>query len=130
MKIIGLILAFPGVMLAQSAGLCFVFCPLVCQPPAMFLQSFCVLWFANVDNTQLPRFYSRFWCPGAIAVDAFTVNWAGEVHWWVPPAHLVGCVLRHAQHCSAMGSILVPAWKSASFWPLLCPDGQHPSPLS
>ena len=85
--------------------------------------------FAHVDNTQLPRFYSRFWCPGAIAVDAFTVNWAGEVNWWVPPVHLVGRVLRHAQHCSAMGSLLVPAWKSASFWPLLCPDGQYLAPF-
>ena len=24
-----------------------------------------------------------------------------------------------------MGSLVIPAWKSASFWPLLCPDGNH-----
>lgn len=85
--------------------------------------------FAHIDNTQLPRFYSRFWCPGTVAVDAFTVNWAGEVNWWVPPVHLVGRVLRHAELCSAMGSIIVPAWKSSAFWPLLCPDGCHLAPF-
>ena len=24
-----------------------------------------------------------------------------------------------------MGSLIVPVWKSASLWPLLCPDGSH-----
>ena len=81
--------------------------------------------FAHVDNTQLPKFYSRFWCPGATAVDAFTVNWSGDVNWWVPPISLIGRVLRHAKACDAMGTLVVPVWKSAPFWPLLCPDGSH-----
>ena len=85
--------------------------------------------FAHIDNTQLPVFYSRFWCPGSTAVDAFTVNWVGEVNWWVPPLHLVGRAIRHAKACNAMGSLLVPAWKSAPFWPLLCPDGNHLAPF-
>lgn len=46
--------------------------------------------FAHIDNTHLPKFYSRFWCPGATAIDAFTVNWGGDVNWWVPPINLVG----------------------------------------
>ena len=46
--------------------------------------------FAQVENTQLPKFYSRFWCPGTAAIDAFTVNWAGDVNWWVPPVSLIG----------------------------------------
>ena len=41
--------------------------------------------FAHVDNTQLSKFYSRFWCPGSVAVDAFTVNWSGDINWLVPP---------------------------------------------
>ena len=85
--------------------------------------------FAHVDNTQLPKFYSRFWCPGSTAVDAFTVNWAEEVNWWVPPIHLISRVLRHAEICCAMGSLVVPAWKSAPFWPLICPDGIHLAPF-
>ena len=85
--------------------------------------------FAHLDNTQLPKFHSRFWCPGSTATDAFTVNWAGDMNWWVPPIYLIGQVLRHAEICSAMGSLVVPAWKSAPFWPLICPDGIHLAPF-
>ena len=85
--------------------------------------------FAHIDNTQLAIFYSRFWCPGAAAVDAFTVNWAGTINWWVPPVHLVGRTVKHAKECKAVGSLLVPMWKSAYFWPLLCPDGCHLAPF-
>ena len=85
--------------------------------------------FAHVDNAQLPTFYSRFWCPGSAAVDAFTVSWADQINWWVPPVHLVVRTLRHAEACKATGTLVVPAWKSASFWPLLCPDGCHLAPF-
>lgn len=85
--------------------------------------------FADIDNTQLPIFYSRFWCPGAAAVDAFTVNWSGDVNWLVPPFHLIARTVKHAQECKAVGSLLVPMWKSAYFWPILCPDGCHFAPF-
>ena len=51
--------------------------------------------FANHENTQLPRFNSRFWCPGTEAVDAFSVSWAGENNWLVPPIFLIPRVLNH-----------------------------------
>ena len=79
--------------------------------------------FANQSNKQIARFYSRFWCPGAEAVDAFTVDWQGENCWLLPPLHLVSRTLCHARVCCARGT--VPLWKSAPFWPLLCPDGRH-----
>ena len=85
--------------------------------------------FANVDNTQLPKFYSRFWCPGSAAVDAFTVNWSGDINGWVPPFHLIARTVRHAHECKAFGSLLVPMWTSAYFWPILCPDGCHLAPF-
>ena len=75
--------------------------------------------FAAAYNHQLPRFHSRFWCPGTEAVDTFTVNWEGEVCWLVPPLHLVCRVLRHAEVCRAMGTLVVPMWKFAVFWPLI-----------
>ena len=34
--------------------------------------------FATDFNAQIERFNSRFWCGNTEAVDAFTVNWAGE----------------------------------------------------
>ena len=85
--------------------------------------------FASIENTQLPKFYSRFWCPGTSAVDAFTVNWAGDVNWWVPPIYLVSHTIQHAEDCKAMGTLLLPAWKSVPVWPLLCPDGCHLAPF-
>ena len=86
--------------------------------------------FADNYNTQLDRFNSRFACPGTEAVDAFTVHWGcGENNWWCPPPALVVRVVRHAEACKANGTLVVPHWKSAPFWPLLCPDGMTFSPF-
>ena len=38
--------------------------------------------FADNYNSHLPRFNSRFACPGAEAVDAFTVDWGGGENNW------------------------------------------------
>ena len=80
--------------------------------------------FATSYNALLPRFHARFWSPGCEAVDTFTVNWGGEheVNWWVPPLYLVCRTIRHASSCKARGTLVVPAWKSAPYWPILCPD--------
>eukprot|EP00731_Ephydatia_muelleri_P008531 Em0004g869a len=80
--------------------------------------------FADNFNTQLSRFNSRFACPGSEAVDTFTVHWGGgENNWWCPPPSLVARVVRHAETCKANGTLVVPHWESAPYWPLLCPDG-------
>lgn len=81
--------------------------------------------FASDHNAQLPRFNSRFWSPGAEAMDAFTIDWSGENNWLCPPISLIPRVLRHAKECRCEGTIVVPVWKSAVFWPMLCPDGTH-----
>ena len=81
--------------------------------------------FASFYNTQLCRYFSRYWNPGAEAVDAVTVAWCNEVCWWVPPLYLVMRVVKHARACAAKGTLIVPLWKSAPFWPVLCPDGIH-----
>ena len=36
--------------------------------------------FADHLNTKLPRFNSRYWCPGTEAVDAFTCNWGRDLN--------------------------------------------------
>lgn len=75
--------------------------------------------FASYFNTQLPRFNSRFWNPGTEAVDAFTCDWSGENNWWCPPVYLVPRVLGHAQMTHVCGTLVVPWWPSAPFWPML-----------
>ena len=78
--------------------------------------------FASFNNCQVPRFNSRCWNPGSEAVDAFTVHWAGENNWLCPPIALIPRVIRHAQVCAAVGTLVVPCWPSAPFWPILCPN--------
>ena len=78
--------------------------------------------FASFQNCQIDRFNSRCWNPGSEAVDAFTVNWSVEINWWCPPIALIPRVIRHAQVCEAKGTLIVPLWPSAPFWPLLCPS--------
>ena len=59
--------------------------------------------------------------PGSEAVDTFTVDWRGENNWWCPPIYLVPRLLRHARQCATVGTLVVPVWPSAPFWPILCP---------
>ena len=81
--------------------------------------------FANTDNTQIERFNSRSWCLGSEAVDAFTVNWNAENNWLCPPISLVPRVLKHTLAYKAQGTLIVPLWHSAPYWPLLCPDSSN-----
>ena len=75
--------------------------------------------FASFHNCQMPRFNSRCWNPGFEAVDAFAVNWSGENNWLCPPIGLVPRVIHHVQACGSEGSMVVPWWPSAAYWPLL-----------
>ena len=81
--------------------------------------------FACSYNAKLTRFNSRFVQDGPRAVDAFTRDWSPENNWLVPPIALVSMVLRHMSDRKAMGTLVVPLWKSAYFWPLLSNDGTH-----
>ena len=83
--------------------------------------------FANHENAQLPLFYSRFWCPGTEGVDAFSVRWAGENKWLVPPIFRILRVLDHIATLGSRGALVVPAWPSAPFWPLMfTAEGLYP----
>ena len=81
--------------------------------------------FACSYNSKLPRFNSRFLQPGTEAVDAFSQDWSTENNWLVPPTVLIGRSLSHLRDRKAIGTLIVPMWKSAQFWPLLCDDGVH-----
>ena len=81
--------------------------------------------FADSNNYQLVRFNSQCWNPGSEAVDTFTTDWCGENSWWCPPVTLVPKVIRHAEFCKAVGTLIVPEWPSALFWPLLHQSAQE-----
>ena len=82
---------------------------------------------ADVHNKQLKRFNSRYWNPGSEAVDAFTCDWGNERNWLCPPTYLINQVIQHAKVTKAEGTLIVPAWRSAPFWPILYPDGCNPA---
>ena len=76
-------------------------------------------FFATDYNAKLPVFYSRFWMPGAIGIDAFTVDWYGVNGWFVPPVCIVAKVIQYMKQCRAYGTVVLPCWQSASFWPMI-----------
>lgn len=78
--------------------------------------------FASFNSKQLPKFYSRWFCPGCAGIDAFTLDWSGDNNWLVPPIHLVARVLRHLISGGEAGTLVVPFWPSAPWWPLLMKD--------
>ena len=79
--------------------------------------------FAADYNTQLPNFNSEFWCNGTQAVDCFTQDWSHDNNWLCPPVRLVLRVIAHAERQRASGTLIVPFWESAVYWPILFPGG-------
>ena len=91
-----------------------------------FFKTLDALWgphsvdrFANDQNTKLSRFNLLFWTSNCEAVDAFSQNWVDENNWLVPPIFFISTVIRHLLTCKACGTLVIPAWPSAPFWPLL-----------
>jgi len=69
------------------------------------------------------RFNSRFWCKGTEGVDCFTENWSNELNWVVPPPILICKSVNKMINEKAAGTLLIPVWKSAPFWPMVCSNG-------
>ena len=85
--------------------------------------------FANCYNTQLPHFNSRFWNPGAEAVDAFTCDWGKDNNWFCPQVYLIPRIIMHGRQYCAVGTLLAPEWPLAPFWLILYRDGKYQHPL-
>ena len=75
--------------------------------------------FSSNLNNKCHVFNSKHWVPGTYAVDAFNQCWYGVKNWMVPPPAL-GCkTLKKIVKDKAEGTLILPEWKSAPFWPLL-----------
>ena len=76
--------------------------------------------FADNKNAKLKKFNSKFWCPDDTSqVDAFTIGWENDNNYLVPPNYLLPRVIKHLQSSKGQGTLVVPFWPSASFWPFL-----------
>ena len=75
--------------------------------------------FASSTNTKTRRFNSKYLCPNTEQVNAFSVSWEGENNYLVPPVTYVPKVLAHLKSSRAKGTLVVPYWPSAAYYPLL-----------
>ncbi len=48
-----------------------------------------------------------------------TQDWSNDMNWIVPPPKMVSAVLQKMDKERAMGILIVPAWKSAPYWPMV-----------
>lgn len=78
--------------------------------------------FADTDNRKCRRFNSRWWCVDTNGVDAFTFSWEGVNNWLVPPPRLLCQCIVKLRGDLAQGTLIVPHWESAAFWPMLRSD--------
>ncbi len=69
--------------------------------------------FADSQNSQLPRFNSRFMDPYAEAVDALAqTNWAEENNYINPPFCLLPRVMEKIKQSGASATVIAPLWRS------------------
>ena len=75
--------------------------------------------FASRLNSQLQNYVSYQPDPGAIAIDAFTLNWSDNIFYAFPPFSLITRVLKQIQDQCATGVLIVPDWPTQVWYPKL-----------
>lgn len=70
-------------------------------------------------NHKLLKYFSRFWNPYSSGVDFFFQSLRGENCLGVPPVVIILRVLHYMKSQQAVGTLVVPLWPSAHFWPLI-----------
>ena len=78
--------------------------------------------FASHSHVKCKTFYSKEPCTGSNGTNAFRFNWTGNNNWIVPSISLFAKAINHARACLSNGTLIIPEWKSAGFWPLLVDD--------
>jgi len=83
------------------------------------------LWPSEVDlfashwNAQVPLFYSWRPQPGAVGLDAFSINWKDLKAYAFPPFGIISRCLGKIKREEATLTIITPYWPSCSWFPLL-----------
>ncbi|OXU21308.1 hypothetical protein TSAR_001510 [Trichomalopsis sarcophagae] len=74
--------------------------------------------FANGSNAKCATFYSWRPEPGAVGVDAFTMDWSGLNFYAFPPFSLILKTLAKIRQDEASGILVVPFWPGQPWFPL------------
>ena len=86
--------------------------------------------FASYDNNQLDKFFSLYFCPNALAINAFSVDWSTLGRCWCnPPWAMISRVWEHARASKANMCLLIPFTPTAPWWHHIAPDGKLFSPF-
>ena len=82
--------------------------------------------FSNYWNRKAEVFFSKTPEFGAAAVNFFAQKLQSNVMYYAfpPPGKIVAAILHFAKF-KANGLMLIPMWKSSSFWFSIVPDGRH-----
>ena len=75
--------------------------------------------FADNKSKTVSIFFSRFFTTGTSGVDAFAYDWSKYNNWIVPPVHLMYMTISLMRMCKPRGTLLIPKWMSAVFWPMI-----------
>ena len=96
-------------------------------------------WFRNLDQIWAPhkvdvfssatnvrvvsgRFMSKFYHPRSDWTDSLSVQWPSEeVIWAHPPLKLVGAAVHQFMNSGSNGTLIIPLWRTAAWWPLIYP---------
>ena len=82
--------------------------------------------FAHTSNRRAERFFSYGKCPHSAGTDAFAQEWDTKGWAWVcPPTNLIVDTVKKILESRMKAILVVPCWQTATFWPYICPDGEH-----
>ena len=84
--------------------------------------------FSSAESVRVKsgRYNALFWSEdnrGCLAMDAFSQNWRGENNWVHAPFRLIGKVVAHMRQCGAVGTVVIPEWRGAAWWPMVRGEG-------
>ena len=75
--------------------------------------------FASRLNYRLKPYVSYKPNPGAVAVDAFSIQWSQYVFYAFSPFSVIMRTLQKIQQDQATGLLLAPFWPTQAWWPTL-----------
>ena len=75
--------------------------------------------FASRLNHKVDSYVSWHPDPGALAVDAFSQNWANHLFYAFPPFSLITRVLQKVREDHAEGIVVVPLWPTQPWYPVI-----------
>ena len=75
--------------------------------------------FASRLNKKVERYVSWSADPGAVAIDAFTIDWQNLKFYAFPPFCLISKCIQKVKNEKASGIIVVPNWPSQPWYPAL-----------